>query len=327
MDGNQLRKDTLTNTWVINGKRMGKNLDYKSLACPFCPGGNSDYEKEICQYPKNGPWLVKVVPDKYPLLQIEGDLYRKAEGIYDKMMGIGAHEIIIESPNHGDRLSTLSLEHMEIVIKTWQERISDLKKDERFRYILLFRNEGEIVGVKHPHSQIVATPFVSRRLNEELREMKNYFSLKERCLICDIVNQEIKNEVRLIDENQYFIAAAPFASRFPYETWILPKNHCHAFEQDTEEENIKEFALMIRNILKKLETILDEKAYTLCLHTAPNELSAAFKEEQWKTLKQDFHWHLEIMPKTSKTSGFERAAGIYTNPVSPEEAAKTLREA
>ena len=325
---NVVRKDISTGQWFVQGQRIGKGKNHKSLPCPFCPSTMNKEEKIIARYPVHGdPWEILVLPDKYPIFQIEGEIGREGEGIYDKMNAIGAHEIVIETPNHEEKFVDFSIGRLENIIKMWQWRILDLKQDPRFRQILIFRNEGEAASLKHAHSQIIATPFVTNRINVELNRALERFQDKDRCLLCDIKKEE-QGGSRAIDENNRYLAITPFASRFPYEVWILPKLHLHAFERDNSEESINYLAKMIKSVTKRLENVLlDEVSYILCLHTAPNKNSGAFKDDQWKTLEKDFHWHIEIMPKTSKSLGIERALGIYINPITSEEAAEQLRKA
>jgi UDPglucose--hexose-1-phosphate uridylyltransferase len=259
-----------------------------------------------------------VVPNKFPALGIEGDLDRRAEGMYDKMNGIGAHEVIIETPLHAESLATLPDKRIEDILWAFRDRVMDLRKDRRFRYILIFKNHGEAAGasLEHPHSQLIALPIIPRQVQEELQGAKQYYELKERCIFCDILHQELADGSRVVAENPDFITVSPFAPRFSFETWILPKRHEASFENSTSQcyENL---AKMLKLLMGKMDAVLDRPAYNLVIHSSPlNEDNT-----------ESYHWHVEIMPKLSKVAGFEWGTGFYINPTSPEEAARYLREA
>ncbi|HWX53212.1 MAG TPA: galactose-1-phosphate uridylyltransferase [Verrucomicrobiae bacterium] len=329
----ELRKDPITGRWVIistdRAKRPGdfsrETAVVKGAAfCPFCPGNESKTPPEILAYrpSENGRdgagWNLRVVPNKFPALGIEGDLDRQADGMFDKMNGIGAHEVVIETPNHMETLATMPLKRLEDVLWAFRDRILDLKRDHRFKYILVFKNHGEAAGasLEHPHSQLIALPILPKQVVEELEGAKRYFANKERCIYCDILRQELANPVRVAAENQDFVVLAPYAPRFPFETWILPKVHQSAFE-DSPSHLYENLARILRTLLTKSVHVLGNPAYNLVLHTSPIE----------DTTNDYYHWHLEIIPKLTKTAGFEWGTGFYINPTPPEEAAKFLREA
>ncbi|MGE5325602.1 MAG: galactose-1-phosphate uridylyltransferase, partial [Deltaproteobacteria bacterium] len=249
----ELRKDPVTGRWVIiateRAKRPSDFLRDKveikgSGFCPFCYGNESKTPPEILAYRQDGSqrnspgWTLRVVPNKFPALGIEGTLSRQGEGLYDKMHGIGAHEVIIETPEHALTLATLPVNRVEDVLWAFRDRILDLKKDKRFKYILIFKNHGEAAGasLEHPHSQLIALPVVPKRVLEEVDGAKEYFSFKERCIFCDIIRQEEESKIRVITENSEFIALAPFAPRFPFEMWLIPKVHRSSFEESQKNE-------------------------------------------------------------------------------------------
>lgn len=327
----QLRKDPITSRWVIISTERGKRpLDFPPAPpprqlgfCPFCPGNEDKTPPEIMAYRKNGNpsdrrWSLRVVPNKFPALQIEGDLDRTGEGIYDKMHGLGAHEVIIESPNHNDILSAMSEERVEDILWAYRDRILDLKKDDRFQYILIFKNYGEQAGasLEHPHSQLIATPIVPKRAREEVDGAKAYFDYKDRCIFCDMIRQELQHELRVIARNDDFVAIAPFASRFPFETWILPRNH-EPFFQDAQKHDMVSCSKILKEVLGKMDHVLATPPYNYLIHSLPLQ----------ETEVNHYHWHIEIMPTLVKVAGFEWGTGFYINPVLPEDAAKYLREA
>ena len=329
----ELRKDPITGRWVIiateRAKRPSDFLRDKvqihgSGFCPFCYGNESKTPPEILAYRSDGStrnapgWSLRVVPNKFPALGIEGTLNRQGEGLYDKMNGVGAHEVIIETPDHNLTLATLPSARVEDVLWAFRDRILDLKKDRRFKYILIFKNHGEAAGasLEHTHSQLIALPVVPKRVVEEVDGAREYYNFKERCVFCDILRQEAENEVRVIAENREFISVAPFAPRFPFEMWLLPKVHRSAFEESQKSE-FEQLAQILKDMLMRLDKVLDFPAYNYVIHTSPLPDSS----------NDYYHWHLEIMPKLTKMAGFEWGTGFYINPTPPEESAKFLREA
>ncbi len=333
----ELRKDPIVGRWVIiSTDRAKRPTDFarerpkmKGGFCPFCYGNETKTPPEVLAYrpnPNGGPppehdtpgWRVRVVPNKFPALGIEGGLNRQAEGMFDKMNGVGAHEVIIETPEHMSTLPMLPDKRVEDVLWAFRDRILDLKQDRRFKYILIFKNHGEAAGasLEHPHSQLIALPILPKQVVEELEGAKQYFIYKERCVFCDIIRQELDDPIRVVAENDDFVTLAPYAPRFPFETWILPKRHESAFENSSSQmyENL---AKALKNLLRRADAVLDNPAYNLVVHTSP---------VQDPTLDH-YHWHIEFMPKLTKTAGFEWGTGFYINPTPPEEAAKFLREA
>jgi UDPglucose--hexose-1-phosphate uridylyltransferase len=327
----ELRKDPIIGRWVIISTERGKRpTDFASVPpakrsnfCPFCYGNETKTPPEVFALREPGTqkdtpgWSVRVVPNKFPALQIEGELNRQGEGIYDKMNGIGAHEVIIETPDHNKTISDLDEDYIADVLSTYRERILDLKKDRRFKYIVVFKNHGEAAGasLEHTHTQLVAMPIIPKRVIEEIEGARKYYDFKERCVFCDIVAQEINDDVRVVSSNESFLAIEPFAARFPFETWILPKTHEPAFEEIGRNE-IMHLARLLKEILSKINAALNNPPYNFILHTLPLQGD----NRNW------YHWHLEIMPKLTKVAGFEWGSGFYINPTAPEEAARYLRE-
>src|SRR5262249_30289952 len=183
---------------------------------------------------------------------------------------------------------------------------------------LVFKNHGEAAGasLEHPHSQLIALPILPSQVIEELDGAKRYFANKERCIFCDIIRQELAAKVRVAAENQDFVTLSPYAARFPFETWILPKHHEAAFE-NSPTSAFEGLAHMLRQVLCKQVRVLDNPAYNLVLHSSPLQ----------ENTNDYYHWHLELIPKLTKTAGFEWGTGFYINPTPPEEAARFLREA
>ena len=327
----ELRKDPVTGRWVIISSERGKRPSDFSMGvtkpkggfCPFDPGNEDKTPPEILAFrpegsPRNGPgWSLRVVPNKFPALRVEDDLNREGVGLYDKMSGIGAHEVIIETPSHEETLATISLKSFEDVLWAYRDRMLDLRRDMRLRYAMIFKNHGEAAGatLEHSHSQLIALPIVPHLVVEEMMGAKHYFDYKERCIFCDIVRQEIQDGERVVLENSEFIVITPFASFAPFETWILPKRHNSFFEQNQVNE-IQSLAQIFSQTLKRMQRALNFPPYNFTLHTTPfNEANLSY-----------YHWHFEIIPKLTKFAGFEWGSGFFINPTPPEEAAKFLRE-
>ena len=328
----ELRKDPVTGRWVIIASDRAKRpsdftrqqVEIRGVRfCPFCPGNELRTPPEILAYRTRGianepGWSLRVISNKFPVLRVEGTLTRKADGIYDKMNGIGAHEVIIESPEHFQTLASMAEKRVEDLFWAYRDRVLDLRRDTRLRYVLLLKNHGEPAGavLEHTHSQLIALPVVPKRVQEELDGSKRYFEYKERCVYCDIVQQEIDSNVRMVHETEHFVVLCPYAARFPFETWIVPKLHSSHAENMSHEE-IHDLAPVLQTLLRQLDSTLEMPPYNLVLHSAPM-LDPAMLH---------FHWHLEIVPKLTHVGGFEWGAGFYINPTPPEEATKFLRDA
>lgn len=267
--------------------------------------------------PNDPNWTLRVVPNKFPALRIEGELGKAADGIYDRMHGIGAHEIVIESERHDVYLFDLPVKRFEDVLWAYRDRLVDLKNDHRFKSVIIFKNHGAAAGASltHSHSQLIALPVIPKRVMEEMNGCKEYFRFRDRCLFCDIVVQEMDQKVRIVEETGEFLAFAPYAPRFPFETWIVPKRHQCAYEM-IEGDQANALAAVFRRTLRRLNLALENPPFNFIVHSAPFQERAA----------DFFHWHIEIMPKLTKVAGFEWGSGFYINPTPPEESAKYLRE-
>jgi UDPglucose--hexose-1-phosphate uridylyltransferase len=327
----ELRRDPITGRWVIISIERGKRpTDFVSPSqrkrggfCPFCPGNEYTTPSEIMAFrpsgtsPNSQGWTLRVMPNKFPALQIHGDLNKAGEGIFDRMNGIGAHEVIIETPDHMLSLSEMSLKAFEDVLWAYYMRLNDLRKDSRFKYVLIFKNEGDAAGasLEHSHTQLIALPIVPILVKEETDSAKKYYDLKERCIFCDVINQELEYRKRIIYENNRYVALAPFAPRGPFETWILPKSHESRFSPP--EKSFTSLAEIFQRILKQIDHILDFPPYNFVIHISP------FQDEE----NEYYHWHIEIVPKLTKIAGFEWGSGFYINPTPPEVAAKFMSEA
>ena len=330
----ELRKDPVVGRWVIISTERSRRPTHfttsthtgPAYSCPFCPGSEDKTPPEVYAHrpgheaPNTPGWKVRVVPNKFPALQIEGTLDRRGEGLYDKMNGVGAHEVVIEGPQHDQDLADLPVEHIEQVLIAYRERVLDLHRDRRFRYVLIFKNHGAQAGatLEHTHTQLIATPIIPRILQEELEGSRRYYELKERCVFCDIVAQETADENgrRVVTMSDRFVVLEPFAPRFPIETWILPRRHDDSFHTLSDADEFRDLATILKDTLQRLNRALDRPPYNFAVHTAPVS----------DTELEHYHWHLEIMPTLTRVAGFEIGSGFYINPTPPEDAAQYLRE-
>lgn len=328
----ELRKDPVVGRWVIIAHERAKRPhDFKGESqtqadggiCPFCEGNEAHTPPEIIAYrergtPPNGSgWRVRVVPNKFPALKIEGNLNKRGDGIYDRMAGIGAHEVIIETPRHHLSLSDLPEDDIREVIWVYRDRLLDLKKDNRLVHGILFKNVGSAAGasLEHTHSQLIVTPTVPISVWEEMTGALEFYNYRGRCIYCDMILQELETESRIVLDTPHFTAFCPFASRFPFETWILPKTHSSHFE-NIPKPGVDDLGSVLKQVLGKLEHALDTPAYNYIIHTAP------FNHQELP----HYHWHVEVIPRLTKVAGFEWGSGFYINPVPPEDAAAYLRE-
>jgi len=338
----ELRHDPIQRRWVIIATERGRRPDDFPRAedlgsngfCPFCEGNEAKTPPEIraIRFNGNGPdspgWQIRVVPNKFPALRIEGDLERRGVGIHDKMNGIGAHEVIIETPRHDLAMADMTVEDLSRVIWMYRERLQDLIRDRRFKYVLIFKNSGAAAGasLSHPHSQLIATPVTPLTMAGELISAKDHYQEKERCLFCDVINQELDSGDRVVMSTDQMVAITPFASRFPFEIFLAPRHHQHSFAE-INDSMIREVAVALKEVLMRIRKCLNDPAYNFLIHTVPNTKARPRRTSYWDTIEADFHWHIELMPRLTGIAGFEWGSGFYINPTAPEEAAKYLREA
>ncbi len=328
-----LRKDPIVGRWVIiatdRAKRphdFTREKERSTTATgfdPFLAGNESATPSEILAYREPGThrdkpgWRVRVVPNKFPALQVEGLLSKRGDGIYDLMNGIGAHEVIIECPHYEESMSRLTLDNIREVIWVYRDRLVDLKKDRRLVHGLVFKNKGALAGatIDHSHSQLIVTPVVPINVWEEMEGALGFYNYRGRCIFCDMIQQELATGSRIVLDLPNFVVFCPFASRFPFETWILPKQHSSHFE-NIQRQQVEELGLVLKTVLCKLELALDDPPYNYIIHTAPFDTQEL----------QHYHWHIEIMPRLTRVAGFEWGSGFYINPVLPEQAAAFLRD-
>ncbi len=341
----ELRRDPVIGRWVIISTERSKRPDQFASAlvekeelapgerCPFCEGNEDMTLPEIYAIrrpgePPNGPgWESRVIPSISPLLQIEGNLDRHGHGMYDLMNARGAHEIVVEAPRHIEE-AELSREQVGRSVNVILDRIQDLEKDRDIKYVLVFKNYGKAAGgghIRHARTQIIGTPVNLKRIKEELEGTKAYFDYKDRCVFCDMIKQELQAGKRVVAESKYFVALAAFASRFPFETWILPKEHsCDFYKVDR--KKIPDFTELTMTVIAKMRKVIGNFPFNFILHTAPFRRDSG-KRGYWETIESDYHWHFEILPMLTRVAGFEWGSGFYINPLPPEDACKAVRDA
>jgi UDPglucose--hexose-1-phosphate uridylyltransferase len=324
----EFRRDPVIGRWVIidSGRNFSQDVahsapeDHDPKNCPFCAGNEAVAKNEIYSVRNDADkskWSLRVIPNNKPILKVEGSLGREACGMYDRMNGIGAHEIVIETPDHYQKPHELEVKQIANIFTAFKNRMNDLKRDTRLEYILLFKNYGKHTNTKnlHNHSQLIATPIIPKRVWEEILGAKKFFEYKERCVFCDMISQETSLGLRTVFENEKFLAFCPYASRYPFEMCVLPKKHSSDFVSLSDADALS-LAEVMQFVYKRLFEILDNPSFSFLVHSAPLKNSNL----------EHYHWHIEVIPKLTHTSGFEWGTGLYINPVLPEEAAKFLRE-
>ncbi|MEE9593717.1 MAG: galactose-1-phosphate uridylyltransferase [Thermoplasmata archaeon] len=327
----ELRKDYVTDTWVVFAPARSQrpietqgtlSLEDSPSGCPFCPGHEHMTPPEILVYPSNATdgsaWRVRCVPNLYPALTLDGEVRTEANGLYHSLQGVGAHEIIIETPDHSRGFAALSKRQIDEVLRAYVARAGELAKDPRLSYVLIFKNEGAEAGASlfHTHSQLIATPIVPRRIQDELRGALAFYANRGTCVYDSILEEEMEGATRVVTANKAFVALCPYASRFPFEVWILPRRHRPRFEDISAGER-RSLAGLLRETLRRLDTLVGNPPFNWYFHTAPSDGDDY----------EYYHWHMEITPRLSRIAGFERGTGFYINSVPPEDAAQLLRQA
>lgn len=326
----EIRRDVVSGRWVIIAtERASRPHDFsagrgepKGGFCPFC-GGNEDRtppEISAIRPPETDPdtpgWLVRVVPNKFPALRLEGELDPHNQGLFPSMAGVGAHEVFIESPRHLTSPPEMAPPDYQAVVRTYCRRVRELAGDSRVAHVTIFKNVGETAGasLEHTHSQLIALPVVPRRVHEEMERCRAFEEREGRCLFCEIIERELRDGRRVVLESDEFVALSPYAARFPFETWVLPKYHEPHFHM-TDADRAAGFGRMLQETVARLEVCLNRPPYNFVFHTAP------VREGE----SSHYHWHLELIPRVTRVAGFEWATGFYINPMAPEEAAEYMR--
>ncbi len=330
----ELRHDPIQRRWVIIASERGRRpSDFSpkgppaastDAPCPLCGPGEVDHRAIARRHGPDGP--VTVVPNRFPALQVEGEVDRRAVGPYDRAAGVGAHEVIVESPHHDHDLPDMSTGQVAEVLLSWRDRIVDLRRDVRLKYIQVFRNRGVEAGASlhHPHSQLVAIPVYPLRVQNELQAARQHFLAKERCIFCDVITFELEAGQRVVRVDDQFVTVCPYASRVPFEMVLMPRRHSHDFGRLSEGEALV-LAEHLSHVIARMRRSLDGVGYNLVLLNKPNTHAVPKRPHQWESLADDWHWRLEILPRVTSLAGFEWGTGFYVNPTAPEDAAAHLR--
>lgn len=324
----EFRLDPTSHQWVVTGKRppLSNELD-SGDQCPFCPGHERFTPKTIWERKESdGSWAVRVFADRAPVFRIEGELDRAGDGMFDRMNAIGAHEVIVETPHHGVTLAHQTPDQIAGVLLAYRDRILDLKNDHRFRYVSVFKRQGQTGPPleEHAHSQVLATLVVPASVSAECRWSRFHYHRKERCIFCDMIREELQSSWRIVDRAPEFISLCPYAARFPYELWILPVSHNSAFERDiAQDSRLVSLANLLRTSLQRMEHVCER--LRLVIHTEPNLSAKGPSEDWWLTIRDDYHWHIEITPELESEPHYLGSEGFYFNPIPAEEAALVLR--
>lgn len=326
----ELRQDPITKKWVIIATERSKRpSDFpikqdkkKGGNCPFCKGNEDKTPPEIMAYREQGTnrdtpgWWIRVVPNKFPALQ-PGASEPEKQNFYLTRPGAGAHEVLVESPEHDSSLANHSTQQIREIFHAWRDRYQALVNQDQIKYIQIFKNEGAVAGasLEHPHSQLIATPLIPPVVAEELTGSQSYHETQGKCIYCEMIKQETQEKTRLVAENEHFLVFCPFASRFPFETWVITKQHQASFEE-IKDEQLQDMSEIIQGTIQKTAGLLNYPPYNMVLHSAP----VGYNNVAY------YHWHLEIFPRLTIVAGFEWGTGIIINPTPPETAAKYLRE-
>jgi UDPglucose--hexose-1-phosphate uridylyltransferase len=327
----ELRKDPLTRSWVLTGDDIPESAHQPATACQLCPHSGAERVQQVSSRVAiaGSASSARAIVHPSVIYHIEGSAERRGQGLYDRMATVGAHEVLIENPRHDRQLWQASDQEIEQFLLLAAQRIEDLKGDARFRYVTVFKNFGPGSGqeFEHPNSQLTATTFIPRRVLYELRASLDYFKQKERCVFCDIIAQEMNAGERMVEVRGDYLALCPFATRVPYETWVLSRHHDSSFEHFalSAAAPVRDLAALLRRTLARILSVSD--AFHLVLHTAPNAAHQSASLGYWKTLDEDYHWHIEILPILASKPKSYTFKEIYYSPVSPETAARRLREA
>ena len=327
----EFRKDPITGRWVIIATERAKRPSAFIVSnpthsgdggfCPFCTGNENHTPEETLAYrspgtaPNQPGWWLRVVSNKFPALLREEPVSRAGDGMYDRISGMGVHEVVIETADHNEHIGDMQLQQVEEVIWAYRDRSIAMLKNPKLEYVMIFKNHRREAGASldHPHSQMIAMPIVPKRVQEELDGAQRYFEYKERCVYCDVIAQEFKDQERVVVESDLFLSFLPYASRFPFETCIMPKQHA-SFFHDIERNEVADFAKVLRETMSRLKNTLNDPPFNWMLHTTPLR----------NTENAYYHWHMEIIPKLTRQAGFEWGTGFYINPFPPEEACKHL---
>lgn len=340
----ELRFDYLNNSWsLLSTERSRRPRDYTVSIyeeaitdvsqCPFEYGNEDKTPPEIFAIREDGSlantpgWKVRVFSNKYPALRLENVGIRDSEGFFEKMGGFGAHEVIVDTPDHFKHIQDFSIKEHFYMLYTFRERMRSLYNDLRIRYVHIFKNHGKEAGksLVHSHSQLIALGMIPKKIETQIYQSKKYYREKNRCYLCDEIKFELKESKRVVYENGRFVAYCPYGSLYPFQVRIAPKQHHHDFSLISDDE-IGDLAEILEYTVKKLHKALINPPFNLILHTCPPVRENPTDFAYFYGIQYLYHWHIEILPRMNTLAGFELGTDIYINPTLPEEAAKFLIE-
>lgn len=327
----QLRRDPIVGRWIVidsDHTKAPKDFHKEDQTprhqgiCPFCSGRENRTPTEVDSIrvsPEElSSWRVRTVPNKFPALLNQERLQKEAVGMFDVISGYGNHEVVIETPDHNKQMADLTIEEMALVLNQYKRRYKTLAFDPSLKYIVIFKNFGTSAGatIEHSHSQIIALPMVPKSVLEEIQGAEQYHMTHGNCVFCTMLQQEYQDRERLISENDSFVSFCPFVPRYAFETWLLPKQH-QAHFADLDEHGIEALAAQLLDTLNRIKRCLGNPSYNFYLHTSPINYGRP----------NCYHWHIEIIPKLTRSIGFEWGTGLQIVPTFPHEAARNLRDA
>ena len=327
----EIRQDPATKEWVIIAsnrikrpryfmkQKQKRSLPSYKASCPFCRGNEYLSPEEILRYPtgEDSSWRVRVIANKYPaLVPQESTQQRETTGFFTKMNGVGAHDVIVETPVHNRFIPLMEDREVEELLTVYRERYNQLSRDPKVKVIIIFKNHGEAAGTSliHPHSQLVATPIVPAELRQQFEVAIAHYDDTGRCLYQDIIDHELRAKERIVMDTEKFVVFHPFASRMPFETWIMPKKGQASFG-NVPTKDLASLAQVLRITLLKLYLSLNDPDFNYAIYTAP----VGEESENY------YLWHIRIVPRLTSIAGFEIGSGMYINTAFPEETADFIR--
>ena len=309
----------------VGSENIREDLPDHVNNCPFCYGNEGMTPPEKVAWRADGPadspgWKVRVVPNKFPAVEIKGQPPSHSlaeERFFRQMPGYGEHEVIIENPLHNRHPGEIALDQMQNVLECYRHRYINLAENPFLRSVNIYRNHKKEAGasMEHPHSQVIALPFIPFDLREEIEGSHRFYLEKGRCAYCTMIEEDSDFSQHVICGNNEFVAIVPYAARLPFETWIIPRKHQPSFT-DMGTGQLEQLSRIMTNVLRRLAVSLDDPPYNYYIHSAPILTESL----------PHYHWHLEIFPRLTIVAGFEMASGVYINETVPEESARYLRE-
>ena len=325
----ELRQNIITRDWVIIATERAQHSDQFVVPqkirqgieqyrpdCPFCPGNEDQTRRELFRISTDRSWRVRVVENKYAALLRDGERVRSINGVYRSMTAVGYHEVVIEHPRHDTTTALLTAGEVADILTAYRQRYSEIKKDPRIEAIIIFKNHGEGAGtsLQHPHSQIAATPIVPTQIRSRMEEAIRYFDEAGECIFCRTLREELLHRERIVFETEHFVAFIPYAALSPFHLWIFPRRHASSFD-DLFDTELTDFAVCLQVVLAKIYHGLNDPDYNYSIRSVPTR----------DRHTDYFHWYLTIVPRVSRTAGFEIGSGMFINTGLPEESAKFLR--